>query len=1047
MCRNRTSVRTRYHIPTRFNWQNELSAVETTRLESAITAAIQRAVEGSANAASAIVSGNSENSEALAELFSSQRYRPGRDTYAIPSYDDGGRPQEVPIENATDLKQTEASQQPTWDKKTVLAYLQRTFGTYTPRGRTYYGVQTPNGIEVADVRGSLSVYTFERTSKKEGKWVGTSTVKYPPGRYTFTVTGKAEGDYPHPNVGIVTDFQGQKFGDPVYSLDTAGFQIVFHVPAAESIKPASTEESGTVQPNDGSRGSSAGVGIMHRGAGTQIVYWKCGGNWNTNFLVDPAYAGASDDDYWTGFLMLCHARAVDNLNISDKYIREVLVQRFLGPGGSTNTLSASSRKNVLQFQEDVKILRGLLVTSTKLNKEINALQSRIASLTRKHYRRGRFELYPSTYVGPSPADLPIWQWLTAQMEDRLESKKAITTAILKLVQQDPFLTQFISRLKISDGSVSDDTPTTPTAALNDALEEKVWNEMTAEQVQKVILERLNDILGSIARAHHKLCDNRERILDVPLVYEAVQKLVYGLNPRFDEVVKERIAEHHREEAWIDIGLSALGLALFVGGLIVSLAGGPGGVILFLELSGTVLGAITAARSFGKADFLSAAADAAVLKGSGLVSLDVAREAVFWAKVDAVLLAVDGGIQAIRLARAALQGRNAAALSNLAKGAEKLTEAEEAARLVPFDELVKKATPRGKLPLSDAELTQLQSLGNKFPDFKVAGQIAEEAAARVVSASGDYVQLPTIFRQGNLNNVGIDLLYVRRSIFESAFGSLANPRDAGKLLEKATEQQRQRFFEALRKSANTEDLISIEVKFSRAGYPIEELLREGRKSVQQKTGWYVDLMKNMLKAKDPEVVATGRLLQEIIGSGAQDLGRLSRIGVVMDVNGVFTLQKLSDKLIDLGHPIYLIFHKGKQGPYLLLGEKLLAAERAGKPTANLRAKMVHLNTQIDALDLAVKQAKQADLASERALAAVQKANESLAEVAVLSAQPKTPAVLSALHTATAAARLYLQVVKYSSEEADADYQRAGKIIKETKDKYPEFDASIKALLAE
>ncbi|HKO43864.1 MAG TPA: hypothetical protein VJU84_11360 [Pyrinomonadaceae bacterium] len=89
----------RYHIPASFILRNELSSDEAARLQNVVTEAIRRAVAASASSASAIIT-EAEEREDSVELFSSERDRPDRDAYAIPSYDDEGRPREVPVERS-----------------------------------------------------------------------------------------------------------------------------------------------------------------------------------------------------------------------------------------------------------------------------------------------------------------------------------------------------------------------------------------------------------------------------------------------------------------------------------------------------------------------------------------------------------------------------------------------------------------------------------------------------------------------------------------------------------------------------------------------------------------------------------------------------------------------------------------------------------------------------------------------------------------------------------------------------------------------------------
>lgn len=455
-------MKVRYHSPARVDWHTELSADERARLERALLGAVRRAIESSAGGAAQTAITDFEAEANVGELFSSARYRPERGTYAVPSYDDGGEPREVPVEPST-ARQAAGTSPPAardtdWNAETIKAHLTRAFGTYAPRGQTHYGVQTPTGLVFADTRAGQTVLrTFSLHNYKkdvQGYWETTAPLGYPKGRFTFTVTGKAEGvGHPFPNVGIVTDLQGRQYGPPVYTPQEAGFKIVFDVPRA-------------VQTGDaGQLGSPFRTGIMRRGSGQSPIFLRPSGDQDMSPLTEPNCAGASDDDYWNLFLNLCNARAIDNLEISEKYIREELVPRYVGPGGSPETLSDYS----------------------------------------------------------------------CQFEEKRQSAKVVTAAILKLVQQDPLLTQFIGGLKMS-GDV-------PSAADREEIESKLADVPGVEEARQKILKKLNEILHSIARARRELCDDPERILDVPLVYQAVQEMVHGINPRFDQVVKERI--HHK----------------------------------------------------------------------------------------------------------------------------------------------------------------------------------------------------------------------------------------------------------------------------------------------------------------------------------------------------------------------------------------------------------------------------------------------------------------------------------------------------------------------
>jgi hypothetical protein len=91
-------LKKRYHIPTRVNWSAQPNAQESTRLERVVLEAIRRAIERQDQIASEIVVTDFEAQETVSERFSPTRYQSDRSTYSIPSYDNGGAPTEVPLE-------------------------------------------------------------------------------------------------------------------------------------------------------------------------------------------------------------------------------------------------------------------------------------------------------------------------------------------------------------------------------------------------------------------------------------------------------------------------------------------------------------------------------------------------------------------------------------------------------------------------------------------------------------------------------------------------------------------------------------------------------------------------------------------------------------------------------------------------------------------------------------------------------------------------------------------------------------------------------------
>ncbi|MCP4259944.1 MAG: hypothetical protein GY774_20885 [Planctomycetes bacterium] len=93
-------MRIRYHIPTYMQFQGEASENEKARLEQALIAAIRRAVEGAATGSAEMVTADEAGiQEDTREHFSLTRYFPDRNTYTIPSFQQGGPPTEdLPVE-------------------------------------------------------------------------------------------------------------------------------------------------------------------------------------------------------------------------------------------------------------------------------------------------------------------------------------------------------------------------------------------------------------------------------------------------------------------------------------------------------------------------------------------------------------------------------------------------------------------------------------------------------------------------------------------------------------------------------------------------------------------------------------------------------------------------------------------------------------------------------------------------------------------------------------------------------------------------------------
>jgi hypothetical protein len=90
-------VKRLYHIPVRAAWQVEPPSEERSRLERAIFLAIERAVRSKAEQGSEIVPAEIQEPENTSERFEFSHYRPDAGTYAIPSYQEQGAPEEVPV--------------------------------------------------------------------------------------------------------------------------------------------------------------------------------------------------------------------------------------------------------------------------------------------------------------------------------------------------------------------------------------------------------------------------------------------------------------------------------------------------------------------------------------------------------------------------------------------------------------------------------------------------------------------------------------------------------------------------------------------------------------------------------------------------------------------------------------------------------------------------------------------------------------------------------------------------------------------------------------
>jgi exonuclease VII small subunit len=745
----------------------------------------------------------------------------------------------------------------------------------------------------------------------------------------------------------------------------------------------------------------------------------------------------TDDDLFRLFLNLCNARAIDNLDLSETYIKDELVPLYAGPHGSIQHLSQHSQHNVQHFQENLRLLRELMLVLNKLTGEIKLIRDELDDLLLTHHRvayphlfnpNERIELFWPTPHPAAERDRARVDTLLQDYQEKSEQVKHLITSILMLIREDPFLTQFIVGLEISEKYVDVPNRTAVEATLADIQD--------PAKAQQQILEKLDGILKSIARAREKLCLDPERVLDVPLVYQKVQELLAGTNERFDTVVRERIAHHQQLKQWIDIGLGAAGLVLFVGGLILSAFGGPAGVGAYLGFAGTALGAVITVRSIDEAIFKTALSEASVEQGRGLETLEAAQTARIWAWVNSTLLAVDVAASGVRSIVAA---RRVAALAKLSKGAEVFEESVQAGKRIPFEDIFNQAKSRSQILINQAELAQLRAPGTGTGDL---GRIAEEVTERVVFRSGEYVKLATKVHA----NQGIDLVFVRRKIFEEIFGKLANPLDASRILAQATDGQMQQLLKALERASSIEDIIAAEVKFTRVGASVEDLLKTARGvgGVQYNRQWFQGLLPEMLRAADPEVQATGRLLENIIGTNAQNIDRLARVGISLDPNGVFRLIRLNDDIINTARQIRPLFWRNWR-----IINRMIEAGRTGNPAEAERLLNVirDITRRIDALDAAINQAKRGLAASQRTLKSLEVASQSLNEVKALQAAKQTPAVINLLHIATATARLHLEVVRYSTDEGESEYRQAIQSNNEALQKHQEFQAEATRLLDE
>jgi hypothetical protein len=951
--------------------------------------------------------------------FDPATYDPARGTYRIPSYDDGASI-DVPLEGPAEIIP------PSLDSyERCVAHIRSAFGQLGPRGSTYYAAQMADGniFVVTGTRGDLTdfrlMWIHGVRQDVRGHWQSTGEQRVlPAGRFEYRVVGAAEEeDPPSPNVATVTGLGGREVMRRVFTPQAIGTRVIIDVPAAPATGGAG---------QGGAGGGRGGAGVVPRN-GPHVIRLRCNPPWDTGPLIDPAYAGIEDDDLWRLFLNLCNGWAVDNLNRSERYIQDELVPRYTGPGGATNALSDFSTHNLEHFQEDLRLLRGLMIALSHATEEAEERQRELDSLILRRHRTSRQFISPFGFGAPRTADVfwPTYQEpapqhaaRAAELFDALELLGArirvLRQAILQLVEEEPLLTRFMEGLTVEDGRIAISARSRISSSLAE-LED-------VAEVQRRILDELDGIVRSISRARDKLCRNPERVLDVPLVYEAVFAAVRGHNDRFDQLVVERIAAHQRQEAWIDIGLSAVGIALFVGGLIVSLAGGPAGVVIFLGAAGTATSAGLTARSVSRAGFASELANVSVRRGAGLVTLEAAEKAEFWARVDVALLGVEALLaapRAVRIARQLARGRGVEATARLAGAAEEYGQRARAAQRLDFDELFERATPRGQLPMSQDEVRRLGTLAqsSNISDRNLVGALAEEVVERTARQSGDYLPLATKFR----GNQGIDSLLIRRNVLEDVFGSIATPADARRILREATDEQMARLGQALRRG-RPDDLVSVEVKFSRSAQPVHELLAPSRGGVQQNQAWFEGLMAQMRRSSNDDIRATARLLEEVIGTDASGVSRLARVGIRVERSGTIQLSRLTDDIIDFAHESKRLYQSRR---YHGFGAALLRAHRAGDAQAieKYYGLLHEMNRRIDDLDRAVAAAQRAQTTQREAARRLRELWRELPEVEAGIARAEGAAGEMALRGLAASTRLRAEEVREQLDQAEADIERA------------------------
>jgi hypothetical protein len=318
--------------------------------------------------------------------------------------------------------------------------------------------------------------------------------------------------------------------------------------------------------------------------------------------------------------------------------------------------------------------------------------------------------------------------------------------------------------------------------------------------------------------------------------------------------------------------------------------------------------------------------------------------------------------------------------------------------------------------------KLQSLIASNAKYEL-GAFTEELMRKTVLKGEDYLLLASKIK----GNQGIDLVFINRKAFEAMYGGVEDVSAASRILSHATDDEIRRLAHTLKQ----DDLVSIEVKFRRYGLSPEEVLSAGRGGIQQNRKWYRSLLPEMLSSADTEVQATGRLLQRVIGSEADQLGRLSRIGISLNRNGIYIITRLTDDMIE-----YATLSRGiwSSRQYHGLGNALRAAEMSGntKRATTLRNLLLIRNRLIDFLDDAVRNIKYTQSTSIlQAQNGLQKTAQQLAEINAVLHAPSTSANILLLHTANSLARTYLEYADSKIDESEVTIKRAKKVNEDDK----------------